>query len=98
MQDSPPGLDRIIRMPELERVTGLSRSTIERLLKKGLFPPPVQLSENAKGFFESQVRTWQESLVPAGPELEPEAEEKGSAPWATARSPRDDRKAARAER
>jgi prophage regulatory protein len=97
MQDSPPGLDRIIRMPELERVTGLSRSTIERLLKKGQFPQPLQLSENAKGFFESQVRAWQESLVPVGPEPGPETKAEGPWPWTKERSShRSDRALARA--
>ncbi len=81
-------------MPELERVTGLSRSTIERLLRKGLFPKPVKLSENAMGFFESQVRCWQENLVPVGPEPEPEAEAEGSAAWARKRSARNERASA----
>lgn len=98
MQDSSTGLDKIIRIEEVESASGLSRSTIERLLKKRQFPAPVRLSQNAKGWFLSQIKAWQESLVPVGPKPEPEAEERGSAPCATARSPRDDRRAARARR
>jgi prophage regulatory protein len=71
MHDSPPDLDRLIRLPELIRLTGLSRPTLYRLIRRGKFPPPVQLAENCKGWFASQVQAWQHSLKPV--ELTPES-------------------------
>ena len=35
-------LDRILREPEVKRVTGLSRTTRWRKVKAGTFPPPVE--------------------------------------------------------
>ena len=44
---------RILRVPEIKRRTGLSRTTIWRKVRSGEFPPPVQLSANAIGWFEN---------------------------------------------
>jgi prophage regulatory protein len=69
-------LDRIIRLPELIRITGLSRASIYRLIEKGNFPAPIELSVNAKGWFASQIRAWMESLrtvAPPNPEADPPA-------------------------
>ncbi len=50
--------DRFIREPEVKRITGLSRTTRWRLERKGEFPPRRQLSENAVGWLESEIRVW----------------------------------------
>ena len=50
--------DRFIREPEVKRITGLSRTTRWRLERKGKFPPRRQLSENAIGWLESEIRAW----------------------------------------
>lgn len=47
--------DRIIRFPEAVKLTGLSRSTIHRLLNDGNFPQKIQLSLRAVGFRESDI-------------------------------------------
>jgi prophage regulatory protein len=62
MNGSSPGLDRFIRLPELIRITGLSRPTIYRLIAKNEFPAPFALSPNSKGWKASQIRAWQDSL------------------------------------
>lgn len=62
MNGSPLELDRIIRLPELIRITGLSRPTLYRMIAKGRFPAPFELSINSKGWKASQIRTWQKSL------------------------------------
>jgi len=50
--------DRIIRRPELLRITGLSRATVYRQCKEGAFPAPVQLGPNSVGWLESEVQEW----------------------------------------
>ena len=66
-------LDRIIRMPELEAITGLSSATIYRKMAEGTFPRSVQLGRNSVGWRASAVQTWNESLEDAGPEPDPAA-------------------------
>ncbi|MYA11702.1 MAG: AlpA family transcriptional regulator [Gemmatimonadetes bacterium] len=49
---------RILRLPEVQRRTGLSRSTIYVRLDRGLFPKPVSLGARAVGWIESEVDEW----------------------------------------
>jgi prophage regulatory protein len=48
----------IIRLPQTSKKTGLSRSTIYSLLKRGEFPAQVHLSPRTMGFLESEVDAW----------------------------------------
>ena len=57
-------MDRMLRIPEVVEVTGLSRTTIWRRVKSGDFPPPVRLGSLATrsvGWPESQVKQWLDS-------------------------------------
>jgi prophage regulatory protein len=38
--------------------TGLSRSTLWRLERRGAFPPHRQISTNAVGWLEEEVNAW----------------------------------------
>lgn len=55
-------LDRILKLPEVLEVTGLSKSTLYRLIKSGDFPKPVRLTSQRVGWLASQVQAWMESL------------------------------------
>jgi prophage regulatory protein len=55
-------LDRILREPEVKRVTGLSRTTRWRGVKAGTFPPPVEPTPGTRGWFESVIARWQAEL------------------------------------
>jgi prophage regulatory protein len=48
----------ILRRPEVERRTGLSRSTIYALIAARKFPKPVQLGPRAVGWLEDEVAAW----------------------------------------
>lgn len=48
------------RRPEVETLTGLSRSTIYALMDKGDFPRPVRLAARAVGWPESAITEWLE--------------------------------------
>ena len=50
--------ERILRRPEVEDQTGLSRSTIYSMMADGTFPKPVKLSKRAVGWRDSDIATW----------------------------------------
>jgi prophage regulatory protein len=48
----------ILRRREVERLTGLARSTLYQYVKVGVFPPPVRLGERAVGWRYADVLDW----------------------------------------
>jgi len=48
----------IVRLPQVIAKTGLSRSTIYKLVGENKFPPRVQLSTRTMGFLEAEVDQW----------------------------------------
>ncbi|WP_293332064.1 AlpA family transcriptional regulator [Parvibaculum sp.] len=51
----------IFRLPEVRRVTGLSRSTIYSLISDEQFPKPVKLGPRAVGWHSAEIAEWIES-------------------------------------
>ena len=49
---------RLIRLPELLHLTGLTRSTQYRLESSGKFPKRIKLGERAVAWLELDVRQW----------------------------------------
>ena len=58
-------LRRILRLPEVEAVTGRKRSAIYEDIAEGTFPPPVPLGPRAVGWLEDEVADWQEQRIAA---------------------------------
>lgn len=54
--------DRIVRLPDVMEATGLARSTVWWLIKKGKFPSPYKLSERAVGWKYSDIINFISSL------------------------------------
>lgn len=52
---------QLLRLREVRRATGLSRSTIYRLAAIGRFPAPVKLTEHASAWREDELAAWIES-------------------------------------
>lgn len=48
----------VLRMDEVERVTGLSRPTIYRRIREGDFPAQVRLSPGCVGWLDADVEAW----------------------------------------
>ena len=48
----------ILRRPDVEALTGLSRSTIYKWMAEGNFPKPSKLGPRAVGWPETQIRAW----------------------------------------
>ena len=53
----------ILRRPQVEQRTGLSRSTLYQYIKDGDFPKPVRLGLRAVGWLESDISDWIAALV-----------------------------------
>lgn len=51
----------LLRRPEVESRTGLSRSTIYDWMKRGNFPQPVKLGARIVAWRESDVTAWLDS-------------------------------------
>ena len=50
--------DRLLRRPEVESKTGLSRSAIYAAIKNESFPEPVRISNNAVAWLCSEIDSW----------------------------------------
>ena len=53
--------ERILRRPEVERRTGLSRSTLYLMIADARFPFPIKLGLRAVGWSEGEVSDWLET-------------------------------------
>lgn len=49
---------RFLRLPEVERKTGLGHSRIYVLEKQGRFPKRIKLSDRAVGWLETDIEDW----------------------------------------
>lgn len=54
---------RILRLPEVKTITGLSRSTIYLKMSKGEFPKSISLGERAIGWIEGDIQDWLNQCV-----------------------------------
>ena len=52
---------RLLRLPEVEAITGLSKNTIFRLVKAGLFPPPIRIGPRAVAWRWLDIKAWLDS-------------------------------------
>jgi prophage regulatory protein len=50
--------DAILRLPQVRRITGLSRSSIYAMQESNHFPQSLKLGARAVGWLESEVRAW----------------------------------------
>jgi prophage regulatory protein len=56
-------IQAILRRPQVERLTGLRRSSLYALVQAGKFPRPIKLSEKAVGWLELEIVEWQQRRV-----------------------------------
>jgi prophage regulatory protein len=54
-------INRIMRRPEVQAATGLSRTTIYRLMSERSFPRQVKLTATSVGWLENEIEDWIES-------------------------------------
>ena len=61
--------DRLLRRRQVEEITGLSRSSIYRLMQDGDFPRPLRVGPAAVRWKTSDITNWLESRPLATSEL-----------------------------
>jgi prophage regulatory protein len=61
----PPSTISILRRPDVEARTGLSRSTIYLKVAQGAFPKPINLGPRAVGWVTSEIDCWLEQQIAA---------------------------------
>jgi prophage regulatory protein len=55
----------ILRLPDVKRSTGLSRSIIYLRIAQGTFPKPVSLGERSVGWVEAEIQEWLQRRIDA---------------------------------
>lgn len=53
----------VLRRADVERATGLPRSTLYELMARGTFPKPIRLGARAVGWLETEIVAWQRARV-----------------------------------
>ena len=53
-------MHKILRLPEVKNLTGLSRSSIYLRVSNGDFPESISLGGRAVGWFEEDIQNWLE--------------------------------------
>ncbi len=51
-------MDRLIRLPEVMRLTGLAKSTVWLWVSKGKLPTPTKLSPRVSVWRESEIQNY----------------------------------------
>ena len=54
---------RLLRRPEVEKITGLSRASIYEKMNAGDFPRPVKTGIRAVAWVESEIESWNRQRV-----------------------------------
>ena len=63
--------ERLLGCREVEKITGMSRSSIYRLKREGKFPRPVRIGPAAVRWKASDITAWMESRPVAKGEFDP---------------------------
>lgn len=58
MQAIPDKLTRVLRLPEVESITGLRHSSIYARVANGEFPKPIKLTARCVGWLAYEVEAW----------------------------------------
>ena len=58
-------INKILRWPDVHNATGLSRSTVWRLIRAGKFPASVKITDHATGWRQSDIEAWLAARQPA---------------------------------
>ena len=52
------GSDRLLRLPEVQRLTGLRRSAIYEQMRRGIFPRSVKAGARTATWSEAAIQAW----------------------------------------
>lgn len=55
-------MNKLIKLNDLIKITGLSRSSIYLKISQGFIPKPIKIGEKSSRWLESDIDEWIESL------------------------------------
>lgn len=55
--------DRLVRLPEVEGMIGLQKSTIYKMIAEGSFPKPIRLGTRTVAWPETAVLQWVQDRI-----------------------------------
>jgi prophage regulatory protein len=58
-------MPRLIKLNEVLKITGLSKSSVYRLINQKDFPEQIRIIDNRVGWIESEVDDWVQSRIAA---------------------------------
>ncbi|MFM9890729.1 MAG: helix-turn-helix transcriptional regulator [Rickettsiales bacterium] len=58
ISNSPPWYNKVLRLPEVVKRTGLSKSSVYKLIKEGKFPKQMEISQRCRGWDEDEIQDW----------------------------------------
>lgn len=58
--------DRLLRLPEVQRLTGLRRSAVYEQMQRGAFPRSVKTGRRSAGWSESAIQAWIAARIHGG--------------------------------
>jgi prophage regulatory protein len=58
--------DRLLRLPDVEAVTGLKKSTLYLLMRREAFPASIQVTPRCVAWSEAAVLTWIQQRISSG--------------------------------
>lgn len=56
-------IQKVLRRTEVERLTGLKRSTIYAAIQRGAFPAPIPIGAKSVAWLEHEVSAWQAAHI-----------------------------------
>ncbi|MEA3233850.1 AlpA family transcriptional regulator [Pseudomonas mosselii] len=59
------GIDRLLRLPDVIRITGMGRNTVYTRIKEGTFPKQVKIGPKSVAWRQSEINQWMASLNPS---------------------------------
>ena len=54
---------KLLRLPEVERLTGMKKSTIYKLIQEGRFPQPIKVTPRLSAWPGAKVNAWIEQAI-----------------------------------
>lgn len=52
-----------LKLPDVCKITGLSRSTVYKLIKAGTFPKQLKLTEHSSAWIASEIQGWADNVI-----------------------------------
>ncbi|MEQ8837055.1 helix-turn-helix transcriptional regulator [Haliea sp.] len=60
---NPKSKPILLRLPEVIKLTGLSRSAVYAMASSGIFPRPIKIGPRASAWLEREVIDWIEARI-----------------------------------